>query len=408
MVSVTGEFHLVNNPENFRGGKIKYYLDLWKELSSDPWIRNIVRGKNLFSFYEFPLQSHIPPPLHFSLRDRQAIDAAMEVFIQQHIVERAAVGSSGFCSNIFPRLKKDGSIRIILDLKHLNEYVEYLHFKMDTLKDILPLVTDNCFFASIDLKHAYFSVPVCEKDRSWLKFTWNDILWQFTCLPQGFSSSPRLFTKLLKAPFSHFRALGILTTIYIDDCLVMADSREKLMDDVRYVVSTLDQLGFTINMEKSEFRPSHKIEFLGFVLDSSDMTIKLTQGKAVKIKKLGLQDEMSIRDLAVFIGNVVAAGDSVRWAPLIFKYLEVLRNEALERSCGDFDALLCLDQRAKSLMHWWSNNIHSCVKSIRTSAQIYLSPQMPQCLVGGRVQVATLLVATGLNMKKTIYIFFGT
>lgn len=147
LVSVTGELNLVNNPENFRGGKIKYCLDFWKELSSDPWIRNTVQGKDLFSFYDFPLQSHFPPPLHFSLRDSQAIDAAMDVFIQQHIVERAA----GFCSNIFPRLKKDGSVRIILDLKYLNEYVEYLHFKMETLKDILPLVTDNCFFASIDL-----------------------------------------------------------------------------------------------------------------------------------------------------------------------------------------------------------------------------------------------------------------
>jgi len=82
------------------------------------------------------------------------MDAAMDLFIQQHIVEEAAGGSAGFCSYIFPRMKKDGSVRIILDLKHLNEYVEYHHFKMVTLKDILPLVTDNCFFASIDLKHA--------------------------------------------------------------------------------------------------------------------------------------------------------------------------------------------------------------------------------------------------------------
>lgn len=77
---------------------------------------------------------------------------------------------------------------------------------------------------------------------------------------------------------------------------------------------------------------------------------------------------MRIRKLAVFIGNVVVAGDSVHWAPLKYKYLEVLRNEALKKSCGDFDALLCLVQRAKCLIHWWINNIHSCIKSICTSA----------------------------------------
>ena len=107
-------------------------------------------------------------------------------------------------------------------------------------------------------------------------------------MPQGFSSSSRIFAKLLKVPFSHFRALGILTTIYIDDCLVIADSKEKLIADVQYVASTLDQLGFTINLERSELRPSHTIEFLGFVLNSRAMTIKRMQGKAVQIRRLGL------------------------------------------------------------------------------------------------------------------------
>ena len=49
---------------------------------------------------------------------------------------------------------------------------------------------------------------------------------------------------------------AILTNIYIDDCLVMADSKEKLIDGVTYVASTLDGLGLTINWEKSELQPS--------------------------------------------------------------------------------------------------------------------------------------------------------
>lgn len=64
-------------------------------------------------------------------------------------------------------------------------------------------------------------------------------------------------------PFLHFQALGILAMIYIDDCLMMANSKENLKD-VRYIASTLDELGFIINLEKSE------IEFLGFVFNSKD------------------------------------------------------------------------------------------------------------------------------------------
>ena len=62
---------------------------------------------------------------------------------------------------IFPRGNKDGSVRIILTVKHLNVHVEFYQFKMETLQDLLPLVIHDCFFASIVFKHASFSVPVC-------------------------------------------------------------------------------------------------------------------------------------------------------------------------------------------------------------------------------------------------------
>ena len=69
----------------------------------------------------------------------------------------------------------------------------------------------------------------------------------------------------------------------------MADSKEKLIDDVTYVASTLDELDFTVNWEESEFQPSHTIEFLGFQLNSKDMMVKHTRVKADKIRKLGLR-----------------------------------------------------------------------------------------------------------------------
>ena len=63
---------------------------------------NTVQGKNLYSFHEFPSQRGLPPSLHFSQKDKQAFDAAMVLFIQQHIVGRATDDFSGFCSN-FPQ-----------------------------------------------------------------------------------------------------------------------------------------------------------------------------------------------------------------------------------------------------------------------------------------------------------------
>ena len=56
--------------------------------------------------------------------------------------------------------------------------------------------------ASVDLKDAYCSVPVASLSLKLVKFSWKGKLYQYTCLPNGLSSCPRKFTKLLKPVYS--------------------------------------------------------------------------------------------------------------------------------------------------------------------------------------------------------------
>ena len=86
------------------------------------------------------------------------------------MVELCVPGEHGFISNIFPTIKKDGTIRLILNLKELNGYIEHIHFKLDTLKDVIPLIHPNHFSLTVDLKDGYFSVCIRPEDRNWLQF----------------------------------------------------------------------------------------------------------------------------------------------------------------------------------------------------------------------------------------------
>lgn len=56
-----------------------------------------------------------------------------------------------FILNIFVRLKKNGMFRVILNLKYLNDFVEYYYFKMEMLLFVINLVLKNCYFVLIDL-----------------------------------------------------------------------------------------------------------------------------------------------------------------------------------------------------------------------------------------------------------------
>ena len=103
---------------------------------------------------------------------------------------------------------------MILDLSKLNKYVRYKKFKMETFSNTLSLITSGDFMTSFDLKDAYYSVPISEKDSKFLKFFWKG------ALPNGLSSGPRLFTKLLKPPLSKLRSNGQIIMAYIDDNFV--------------------------------------------------------------------------------------------------------------------------------------------------------------------------------------------
>jgi len=97
----------------------------------------------------------------------------------------------------------------------------------------LKSLEKNCYMASIDLRHAYYSVPVATEHQKFLRFQWKGKIYQYTCLSNGISSAPRLFTKLTKPVYSKLRTLGFTNIGYIDDSLLCEDSVEECSNNVQ-------------------------------------------------------------------------------------------------------------------------------------------------------------------------------
>ena len=102
------------------------------------------------------------------------ISMEMSRLLSKGILELTHRSPGDLISNIFIRPKKGSSDRMILNLKPLNEFVDYHHFKMDTFQTALKLklIQPGCFMASVDLKDAYYSIPVHPKHRKYLMFKW--------------------------------------------------------------------------------------------------------------------------------------------------------------------------------------------------------------------------------------------
>ena len=72
---------------------------------------------------------------------------------------------------------------MILNRKSLNKFVAYHHFNMDTFQTAVKLIRPGCFMASVDLRDAYYSIPVASEDRKFVMFKWQSSYFQFTCQP---------------------------------------------------------------------------------------------------------------------------------------------------------------------------------------------------------------------------------
>ena len=351
-----------------QGGNISNYLDEWRKLTSDPRVIAMVQGCRL-EFEIIPQQTNVPSPIKFSEKDKALINAEITEFKQNGIISKCEHVEGEVISNIFCRPKKLGKVRIILDLSWLNTFLHYEHFKMETIFTSIDLISKGVYLASIDLSDAYFSVPIDVRDRKYLRFLWDKQLWQFNVLPQGLSPAPRYFTKLTKCVFADLRSKGIVVSGYIDDIIIVAQSKQHCKVGIAEVCNLFTRLGFTINREKSVLNPVTQLEHLGFYFDTNQMTICLTNKRKQDILEctkdiLENAQSVRIRKVCRLIGLIVAAEPGVQHAFLHFRNLEREKSKALQVSKGNFDANMALTQTALTEIKWWRDNTLSTKKTL--------------------------------------------
>lgn len=348
-------------------GRLKNFLSKWQTITSDQRILNAIRGVTI-DFYEQPTQVFIPSQYKFSPSEVKIIDQQIECFLQRGIIEKTTHTTGEYISNIFIRPKKDGSHRLILNLKQLNQSVEYHHFKMENLRNAITLMTPNCFMASIDLKDAYYSVSVNVNHRKYLRFIWKNQLFQFTCLPNGLSSAPRIFTKILKPVYATLRSQGLENVGYIDDSYLQGRTFADCDTNVTVTTKFFGDLGFILNQEKSIFEPRQIVTFLGFVLNSVAMTVTLTPGKATKLvtkaKEILEKQSPSIREVSELIGLMVSSFPGVMHGALFYRQLELDKAMALKVNNGNFDAPMTLSDTSKSDLNWWITHTHTTFNKV--------------------------------------------
>ena len=100
-------------------------------------------------------------------------------FLLKGVIVPAAQETEEFTTTIFLQPKRDGTYRTILNLKVCNEFIADHHFEMDTLEAAVNMMRPGCFLASVDLKGAYYTVPIHPSHQKYLKFCFDSVFYKY-------------------------------------------------------------------------------------------------------------------------------------------------------------------------------------------------------------------------------------
>ena len=197
----------------------------------------------------------------------QALRQEIEGMLAKGALEIARDPGPGFYSRLFLVEKASGGWRPVNDLSHLNEFVQLTPFKMETVASVLLSVREGDFLASLDLKDAYFQIPIHRSSRKLLRFTLEGTVYQFQTLCFGLSTAPQVFTRVFAVVSAWAHSHGIRLLRYLDDWLVLSSSEREAKQAIQLLLSFCHTLGIVIN-EKSDLVPSQTAKYLGMIIDT--------------------------------------------------------------------------------------------------------------------------------------------
>ena len=291
--------------------------------------------------------------------------------IDKEIVDLLKKGAIGVClhtpgefiSNIFMIPKKSSRNRAVIDMRVLNEFVEYIPFRMEDISLLKSVLKQGDFMTKLDLRDAYLTVPVDKKSRIYLCFIWRGILYQFTCLFFGLSSSGRIFTKAMRPVIVFLRAMGIRLLIFLDHILIMTSSHKLAMQHTDLVIQVLTSLGFVINFPKSILIPSKMLPYLGFEVNSDLMKLFLPREKLLNLKQFALEIMFQVPTascVAGFLGFCLLTMPVILETPLHIRAIhrDLIKAIAPLGLHASYKIRVTLSQEAINDLQWWIDSAH--------------------------------------------------
>ena len=170
------------------GRRLLHFFVQWSQVTSNQYILNIIKQGVTLSFDDLPysttnLASLSSQPVFSSRpgRNLAQLSSNIQEMLQKSAIEKVTKKSPGFYSHLFLVPKKTSDLRLIINLKLLNNHITTEKSKMETQRAIRKALTQGDWVTSTDLRDAYFHIPVRPTARKYLHFTQGPLLQPDLC-----------------------------------------------------------------------------------------------------------------------------------------------------------------------------------------------------------------------------------
>ncbi|KAJ1579475.1 hypothetical protein NDA11_007601 [Ustilago hordei] len=225
--------------------------------------------------HQIPLEEGKSPPFGpiYSLSEHEL--KALREYLEENLAKGFISPSDSLAASpiLFVK-KKDGSLRLCVDYRGLNQITIRNRYPLPLIDELLDRLCKARFFTRIDLRGAYNLLRIAKGDEWKTAFCTRYGLFQYNVMPFGLTNAPASFQHLMNDTFKDMLDRSLI--IYLDDLLIYSSTLEQHQGHVSAVLARLRQAGLYAKAEKCQFSTS-QTEFLGFVV--SDQGVSMDPSK---------------------------------------------------------------------------------------------------------------------------------
>ncbi|RMC21081.1 hypothetical protein DUI87_01938 [Hirundo rustica rustica] len=224
-----------------------------KSKAAQPVVVELKEGKEPVRLKQYAIKPEV----------RREVAPIIDQYLKLGILQEC---ESEYNTPIFPVKKPNGKYRLVQDLRAINEITKDIHPVVANPYTLLTSVSEKFeWFTVIDLKDAFFCIPLALESRKYFAFEWENpdtgrrrqLTW--SQLPQGFKNSPTIFGNQLARELEEWKTTQVtvpsmfyVVLQYVDDIFRAATERDICSQLTISLLNMLGQGGYRVSRDKAQ------------------------------------------------------------------------------------------------------------------------------------------------------------